>query len=525
MESFNTTFLDHYLQTIKDEASHIIECKSGKKKWLFYFVDGTLALTKSNLKGEQTEALKESHPDVLATDIPLLQAQIRVEKAFQADEWSLKNSKKTPSGSIQTMDALLTGFANFLEGNEEGMEEIKGEMEQLRPKLLSPLDTNQVDIQNFMATLKGNLRSPVTISNGGLSESVGWATLWVLQEMDCFEVDENAQEKLSDLLGFNLDEVLAEEVAKEDEVIEEPDPEPESAESDNFEGQANETEQDTAQDDVVEEAAPNNAISTEQMNSLDELESHINTSTNHFEVLGVSHTGTPEDFRKAFFELSKKLHPDRYSTAGEEVISRATALFDRVREAHEVLSNDEERQKYIDVVIYGKATDEDAAMQQLQAMWKAEESFKKGERLFQQGQVGRAHDFFKEAHESDPNSLEFKAYFGYTTFTQNKGSNQSKAQEGMDMIIAVTKANEEQEVKLDSAWVLLAKAYRESGDKDRALKAITRALKIKPSNSDAQRELKRIRGQEPGAKKGKKGKDAAKEEKKGGFWSKLFGGK
>ena len=30
------------------------------------------------------------------------------------------------------------------------------------------------------------------------------------------------------------------------------------------------------------------------------------------------------------------------------------------------------------------------------------------------------------------------------------------------------------------------------------MRAITRALKIKPSNSDAQRELKRLRGQEPG---------------------------
>ena len=90
------------------------------------------------------------------------------------------------------------------------------------------------------------------------------------------------------------------------------------------------------------------------------------------------------------------------------------------------------------------------------------------------------------------------------------------------MIIEVTKANEDQEVKLDSAWVLLAKAHRESGNKDKAMRAITRALKIKPSNSDAQRELKRLRGQEPGAKKGG---GSAKEEKKGGFWSKLFGGK
>ena len=57
------------------------------------------------------------------------------------------------------------------------------------------------------------------------------------------------------------------------------------------------------------------------------------------------------------------------------------------------------------------------------------------------------------------------------------------------------------------------------------MRAITRALKIKPSNSDAQRELKRLRGQEPGAKKGSGKGSGGKEDKKGGFWSKLFGGK
>ena len=191
-------------------------------------------------------------------------------------------------------------------------------------------------------------------------------------------------------------------------------------------------------------------------------------SANHFEVLGVSHNGTPEDFRRSYFDLSKKLHPDRYSDAEESVINRATILFDKVREAHETLIDDEARAKYIDSAILGNASEEEQAMQQLQAMWKAEEAFKTGERLFQQGQIGRAHDFFQEANDNDPNSLEFKAYFGYTTFHQNKSSRPEDAQVGIDMIIEVTQLNEDQEIKLDSAWVLLARAYRESGKKDKA---------------------------------------------------------
>ena len=86
------------------------------------------------------------------------------------------------------------------------------------------------------------------------------------------------------------------------------------------------------------------------------------------------------------------------------------------------------------------------------------------------------------------------------------------------MIRDVTRENDSQEVKLDSAWVLLAKAYRESGDKNKAFKAITKALKIKPSNIDAQRELKRIRGEAGNSA-------AAGKEKKGGGLFGWFGGK
>ena len=44
MESFTSEFLNTFADTIQDESTHIIECVDGKKKWLFYFVEGQLAL-------------------------------------------------------------------------------------------------------------------------------------------------------------------------------------------------------------------------------------------------------------------------------------------------------------------------------------------------------------------------------------------------------------------------------------------------------------------------------------------------
>ena len=500
MESFVSEFLSTFASTVQEDSTRIIECVQGKKKWLFYFVDGQLALTKSNLKHEQNDAIQDSNPDISASELPLIQAQMRVAQCVTVDSVNIKTTNSMPTSKISTMDAMIGGLHQFIETNEETLESIQNDLERMRPKLIEPIETTHPELPNFMATLKGNLRSPVCISNFGLEAGLGWSTLWCLKSINLFEA-EVVEKSLSEILGFDLDALLTEEVAQEDEIHDEVE-------------EAIEDANEALEEPTI--VAP--VISAEELQSLDELEAHIANATNHFELLGVAQDATSEDFRRAFFDLSKKLHPDRFNGGDEALIARATGLFDQVREAHETLSDDDARATYIDTVINGNAISEEAAMEQLQAIWKAEESFKSGLRMFQQGQLARAHSFFEEAHQNDPNTLEYKAYYGFTLFSQNQSSNPEQAQEGLAMIRDVTRENDNQEVKLDSAWVLLARAYRESGDKNKAFKAITKALKIKPGNIDAQRELKRIRGQDPQANTGNK-------DKKSGFFSGLFGGK
>lgn len=72
-------------------------------------------------------------------------------------------------------------------------------------------------------------------------------------------------------------------------------------------------------------------------------------SANHFEVLGVPAGAAPEQVRDAFHALSRKFHPDRYH--GRELGSfkgRIDAVFKRLVEANNVLTDPEKRQAYID---------------------------------------------------------------------------------------------------------------------------------------------------------------------------------
>lgn len=64
-----------------------------------------------------------------------------------------------------------------------------------------------------------------------------------------------------------------------------------------------------------------------------------------YAVLGVEESAAPEDIRKAYLKLAKKLHPDRFPTDAEKR-AEAQAEFSKVTRAHDVLSDAKQRDEY-----------------------------------------------------------------------------------------------------------------------------------------------------------------------------------
>ena len=63
----------------------------------------------------------------------------------------------------------------------------------------------------------------------------------------------------------------------------------------------------------------------------------------YFEYLGVEETATTEQIKAAFRHLSVVLHPDK----NPNNVAKATELFKQIREAHEVLKDEQSRNQYI----------------------------------------------------------------------------------------------------------------------------------------------------------------------------------
>jgi curved DNA-binding protein CbpA len=221
----------------------------------------------------------------------------------------------------------------------------------------------------------------------------------------------------------------------------------------------------------------------------------------YYAILGVEEKATPDDIRKAYLKLAKKLHPDRFPNDPEKK-AEAQAEFARVTRAHEVLGDAKQRKEYDALrllarsraalerapgtdgaVSQGGATSGSGAVTAEQrAESKAEWAAKHSQRAvecMQRKKFPEAETAIKEAIRLDPNKAKYH--------------------------------------------VQLAEIYIARGWKTLAMTEVQAALRIDPNNSDAKNvESKLKSAQKPSETK------PAEEKKGGGFLdsiSKLLGKK
>ncbi|CAL1150218.1 unnamed protein product [Cladocopium goreaui] len=64
----------------------------------------------------------------------------------------------------------------------------------------------------------------------------------------------------------------------------------------------------------------------------------------YYSVLGLERDARPTQIKKAYFQLAKKMHPDRHH--GTDIEKGATHAFEHLQKAYNVLSNPEKRRQY-----------------------------------------------------------------------------------------------------------------------------------------------------------------------------------
>ena len=188
-------------------------------------------------------------------------------------------------------------------------------------------------------------------------------------------------------------------------------------------------------------------------------------------------------------------------------------LFDRVREAWEVLGNPQTREEYTRRVVFGEETEDEKAEKRLYAILDAERQLTLAQRELTAQRFPVAYAMLKDALNIVPDHPQIQAYTAYALIRMQQGKASPEVEEAAQIIERVVR----EIPNADWAQLLLARARSARGDAAGAERATIAVLKLNPSNPDALSDLRRLRG-----KKAEPAEKAEKQNVLGGFFSSFF---
>lgn len=235
--------------------------------------------------------------------------------------------------------------------------------------------------------------------------------------------------------------------------------------------------------------------------SLASLEKRLETARDqsYFQILEVSEGATTAEIRNAFLELAKRFHPDRMRNVDEETLTVAADLFKRMSEAHDTLSDPQQRRAYCEALRARSGDGEGPATTQIVA---AEMQFQKGEALFRKRDYSGALEHFRSALDLNADEGEFHAYLGWTEMLVHPDDSEARSR---------AKASLEQAVRLApqsaNCFYLFGLQQRACGETELAERMFRKVLELDPKHLEAGRELRlaQMRREKPGKGEGSGG--------------------
>ena len=204
---------------------------------------------------------------------------------------------------------------------------------------------------------------------------------------------------------------------------------------------------------------------------------------NYFEVLGVPESVSDDGVRRAYVELAKKTHPDRYSNASDAVRRLSEEIFGLVSKAHETLSESRRRTEYLLERRRGERAA--AELEEGQRAVQAELQFQQGEVKLKRRDFPGAVECFQWAVKLYPEEGEYHAHLGWARYLAEP-NDRSVLKQALENVKKGAKLAPDR----DKPYLFLGRLYQAAGRVDIAEKMFARCVQIKSDCVEALRELR-----------------------------------
>jgi curved DNA-binding protein CbpA len=207
-----------------------------------------------------------------------------------------------------------------------------------------------------------------------------------------------------------------------------------------------------------------------------------------YQILDVPKTASDEDIKKAYFQMARKFHPDRFDrNLVAEFKTPIAEVFDGITNAYKVLSNKDSRQAYDAKT--GTASPQDDVQEQYR---RADIKFRQGKTLHGQGRYDEAIAYLEEAIRLRRDKGD---YFLLLAMCESRVKAYVKKAE-QDFLKAI-----QMEPWNPEGYFGLGTLYKAEGMQARAIKQFEKAIEAEPDHAKAREALEDLTG---GPKKGPK---------------------
>jgi curved DNA-binding protein CbpA len=218
----------------------------------------------------------------------------------------------------------------------------------------------------------------------------------------------------------------------------------------------------------------------------------IDQGADHYLLLGVTPTASPDEIRKTYFNLARQLHPDRLSALGIADDTRvAHKVFAQLNTAFSILSDTRRRAEYDDLLGRGGEAaerEEHARAEEIALrILASEEAYKKGELALKRDDLATAITELARAIELNPDEPDFSALHAWAVFCAAPDKTSVARQTRSTLERAIQKSP-----KAIVPRFYLGRVHRMLGHDKEALDMFRDVLMDKPSHFEAQSEIRAI---------------------------------